>query len=640
MQAYTDALGLLPCSSGSEGDGNAAAPACPPGATCTACGGDPATNLRLPLLTNRALARHRLGKYAAAAEDAEAALQLDPSNVKAAFRAAAAHLALGDGISAERHASMLSSRGDAPGAGINVAPAGWGAVTQHAAALAAHQRRVEAIHQGQHAYPQAQSSLQPHMEALLGSLQAEAEGEDAELPGGPVHMLQQLATLLGDGEGVAAAEAAAVLCAAPGQRGWRLLLFFLADPDPACQAAAAAALRAAGRAAALNSSAVLWPAEVWRRLLAAALAAGRSAGSDPLSVAPMQLLVWAAERDAWVLQQLLTHPLPGGEPAVDEPDTAGLAPLTQLSALLINASKLQLVEPEAVVAAAKLLRLYASDPAAAEALGNLGCRPLLALLRAASSAEGMAAFQQPGDEANAGSTSAVAAAAEGPAGEQVDAAAGTAAAAAAGAQTEDPEQAALQALRRKRRAIYDGELVALRRALLGALAELAGSCRELLLVECVVREGHAGWASKRKVSAGAFLTGEPTNSARCMHKREQGRCMYCGPRGTTKTRRACPALAVPDHESRCSASEPTPCARAQSYLPWRGSCTSNSHGGAKRCLAPTERRARTQSATLRPTTATTLRVGRAGCKASACPGQRRCAHVPACVHLSAYGCLS
>lgn len=423
---------------------------------------------------------------------------------------------MGNGIAADRHASPLCSLGDTPGKELNGASAGWALLAQHAATLAAHQRRVEAVQQRLSADPLDRVPVHQQVAALLRSLQAEAEGEDAELPGGAVHLLRQLAALLGADRGTgssaasdratAASEAAAALCAAPGQRGWRLLLFFQADPDPACQAAAAASLRAAGQAAAAGSPAVLWPAEVWCRLLAAALSAATQEAGPLHSASAMRLLHWAAERDAWVRQQLFTHPLYGGEEAAGKPATAGAAPLTQLAAPLGDATRLHLMAPAAVVAAAQLLQLYASDSAAADALGSLGCRPLHALLRAVSSAEGMAAFQQP----ESSSAAAAAPAPAGPAGEQADAAFGgdSGSGAAAGGPLEDPELEALQALRRKRRAIYDEELVAVRRALLGALAELAGGCRELLLAECVAREGPAGSAGRRKVSAGPCLTGE------------------------------------------------------------------------------------------------------------------------------------
>ncbi|KAL4440288.1 hypothetical protein ABPG75_003289 [Micractinium tetrahymenae] len=519
VEAYTAALEALGCSVATNTfSSNASAADAPAAGGAT---GSPNISLRVPLLTNRALARHRIGEYAAAAEDAEAALRLQPGNVKAAFRAAAARLALGDGIAAEQHAALLCADGSSRGKEAGAAPAGWAAVAQRAAAMAAHQRRVEAV-QRQLAASQAEGSVPQRVAALLGALAAEAEGEDVELAGGPVALLHQLAALLSaDGsharrtsdrgcgrEEAAGAEAAAVLCAAPGQRGWRLLLFFLADPDPTCQAAAAAALRAAGQAAAAGSRAVQWPAEVWRRLLAAAATPGRDDSSRAGSAAAMQLLGWAAERDSWVRQQLLTHPLPAEvSPACQQAGSED-SPLVQLTAMLEDTSRLHRMAPAAVVAAAQLLRLYASDSVAAEVLGNLGCRPLLALLRAADSADGMAAFAQPSDNANGDSAAAPGPAAAGPAGEAADTAIDSdSGSSGAGGQPEDPEVVALQALRKKRRAIYDKELVAVRRALLAALAELADGCRELLLAECVSQQGPASaGGGKRRAAAGAFLT--------------------------------------------------------------------------------------------------------------------------------------
>lgn len=527
MESYTAALAALNCCTISGGGGNATIPAAAISTACTASTDDDVAALQLPLLTNRALAQHRLGEYAAAAEDAEAALQLSPGSTKAAFRAAAARLALGNGHAADRHAVLVCKHGSGAGTERDSVPAGWAALAQHAAALAAHQQRVETVQQQPHDDPPA--SVHQRVAALLRSLQAEAEGEEAELPGGPVQLLQQLAGVAGCGTGsgssstdssssdssgacdagtAAAAEAAAALCAVPGQRCWRLLLFFLADPDPACRAAAAAALRAAGQAAAAGSPCVLWPAEVWRRLLAAALAADRQGDCGALSAEAMLLLHWAAERDSWVRQQLLTSPLPPEEAAVGEQGAGGGPPLAQLTALLGDASRLHFVAPATAAAAAQLLRQYAADPAAAQALGSLGCRPLLALLRAAGAAEGMAAFQQPGDGADA-SNSADPAGVAGPDGTQAAAAGGGGAAATGEGQTGDAELEALQALRKKKRAIYDAELVAVRCALLGALAELAGACRELLLAECVVRGAPAGSGDKRRASAGPFLTGEP-----------------------------------------------------------------------------------------------------------------------------------
>ena len=472
---------------------------------------------RLPLLTNRALAAHRLGDYAAASQDAEAALGLDAANSKAAFRAAAARLALGDVAATARHAALLQP---ARGVAAQALPAGWAALQQHAAALLAHQQRVEACK----ADIQQQGNGQAVRQAvgrLLQVLAAEAAGEEeedgAELPaGGAAALLEQLAGMLnsaGSGGGedtpatpavpaAAAAAAAAAMDAAPGQRGWRLLLFFLADPDPRCQAGAAAALQAAALAAGGGGS-VIWPAEVWHRLAAAAT--NWSGGSSTAAPA-MQLLAWAAERDAWVRQQLLTHPLPAeGASSAATVGAGRLSPLAQLVGVLGDAKQLRHAPPAAAAAAAALLQHYGHDPVAAEALRVLACRPLLALLRATAGVDGMAAFAQ--EEKQQDGTGAHA-----PGGAHAPASG----AAGGGSSTSshlDPEQEALEALRRKLAAVYIAEAVALRQSLLSAACQLARGAHELLLQEAVDSSSAGGSSSsgggaKRGVAAGAFLIGE------------------------------------------------------------------------------------------------------------------------------------
>ena len=62
-------------------------------------------------------------------------------------------------------------------------------------------------------------------------------------------------------------------------------------------------------------------------------------------------------------------------------------------------------------------------------------------------------------------------------------------------------------MRQKRQQVFNADLVAVRRALLTAAAELAGSSRELLLAEAVERRGGGEGGAKATVAVGAFLTG-------------------------------------------------------------------------------------------------------------------------------------
>lgn len=474
-----------------------------------------ATPLRLALLTNRSLALHRLGRYAAAAADAEAALQLDPASTKAAFRAAAAHLMAGDGAAAAQHAQALVMRGG-PAGGTTCEepsqPAAWAALARHATALAAHQQRVVNATQA--------AAAVPDVGELLEALAAEAEGE-GEAAGGPAALLHRLAALLGAAGGQQAgssshsisgsstgsdAETAAVALEARPQ-GFTLLLFFLADPDPAAQQAAVAALQAAGHAAAGGSTAaVLWPSQVWQRLAAL----GTDAAGGELQAGALRLLSWAAGQDPWVREQLLLHPLPA--PAGSDSASAALlgspAIVARVAGMLAQPATLHSMAPAAVQAAAQLLRQYATDAAAAEALAQLGCRPLLALLHAVRQAEGMAAFRAPEQDEDAD------AAAAGANGDEVcapgrDSSASSRAGAGSAASSADPEQEALEALRSKLRKVFIADLVALQHCLLSAACRLATASRELLLSEAVVEQGSSGGGSggKRGVGAGPFMTG-------------------------------------------------------------------------------------------------------------------------------------
>lgn len=509
--------------------------------------------LRQTLLTNRSLALYRLGDYAVAAGDAEAALQLDATSAKAAFRATAARLMLGDGEAATRHALLLKSLASCPG-GDDAASAAWAVAARHAAALEERQRRLAAHSQ------RPDCPAQQEAERLLAALAAEAEGEgDAELA--PAALLQQLGTLLSgsiDGGGgsskyshssvsLTVAEAAAGACAALERdpQGYGLLLFFLADPDPQCRQAAAAALLSAGQMGPAagggagaesdggEAAAVLWPAQVWRRLVGMAA----DCASSSAAVAALRLLGSAAQRDAWVRQQLLVHPLPGAEPGA--PGDAPAAPVARVAAMLHDDGTLCRLSPAAVEAAAELLRLYASDAAAAAGLLHLGSRPLLALVRAAVAAEGMPAFQPAAADDSAG---------------------GAASAPAAVGSKESLEQEALQQLRKKRQAVYNAELAALQRRLLGAAAQLAGASRDLVAAEAVQAAG----AGKKGVKAGPLLTGG-----------EGCRAAHFSPRFPSLLAHLAHAcLPLHAHPPR------------QSSWPWFGICTSGSRGAPPPCWAP------------------------------------------------------
>ncbi len=475
--------------------------------------------LRLALLANRSLALHRLGRYAAAAADAEAVLKLDPSSSKAAFRAAAARLMMGDGAAAAQHAQVLVKDGGPAAQTTSGAaasqPATWAALARHAAALAEHQLQL--------AVAEEHAAAVPEVGELLEALAAEAEGE-GEAAGGPAALLHRLAALLGAGGrqgGVDCADsssssrgsssasveqkAAVVLEVHP--QGFRLVLFFLADPDPAVQQAAIAALQAAAQAAAGCSAAtVLWPGHVWQRLAAL----GADAGGGEVQQCALCLLSWAARNDAWVREQLLLHPLPAPGSSTDASSTLPGSPaiVAQVAGLLAEPATLHSMAPAGAQAAAGLLQHYATDAAAAEALAQLSCQSLLALLCAAREAEGLAVFRPP-DQAAADDAAA--------AGDNAQAYApnhdGGPAQSGGGnhikdsSKAVDPEQEALEALQSKLRKVYIADLVALQRCLLAAACQLAGASRELLLGEAVVEQSSPGASGKRGVGAGPFLTG-------------------------------------------------------------------------------------------------------------------------------------
>lgn len=483
-----------------------------------------AAPLHLALLTNRSLALHRMGRYAAAAADAERALQLEPSNSKAAFRAAAAQLMAGDGATAMQHARLLVCDDSAAAEDSSSAAASqlaaWAALARHATALTGHQQRLAAA--------EASTGANPEIWELLEALAAEAEGE-GEAAGGPAALLHRLAALLGAGgrhgesgasSGIGsnssnrgdATKAAVALEAHP--QGFRLLLFFLADLDPAAQQAAAAALQAAAHAAAGGrAGTVLWPSQVWQRL--AALATDTSGGE--VQRAALRLLSWAAGQDTWVREQLLLHPLhtASSSPEASAATHGSPAVVAQVAGLLLQPATLHRMAPAAVQAAAELLRHYAKDAAAAEALAQLGCQPLLALVCAASLAEGMAAFQTAQQNEGAEDPTVSAAERYAPGG---DGSSSSKTGGGCGDSSIDPEQEALEALRDKLHKVFIADLVALQRCLLAAACQLANASLELLLGEAVVEQASGGGAAsgKRGVGAGPFLTGG------------EGRCLLAG----------------------------------------------------------------------------------------------------------------
>ena len=174
-------------------------------------------------------------------------------------------------------------------------------------------------------------------------------------------------------------------------------------------------------------------------------------------------------------------------PANQAAGAANSPPMTQLTALLGDASRIQRMQPAAVEAATLLLLVYAGDAGAAEGLLRLGCQPLLSLLRAAGAVEDMPAFQPADMDGDAGSA--------------------TYGLGARG--REDAEEAARRQLQHKLRQVYVAEAVALRRCLLAAAVALAGASRDMLLAEAVQQPKEIGKqkSSKRYKVAGPFLTG-------------------------------------------------------------------------------------------------------------------------------------
>lgn len=458
-------------------------------------------HLKVTLLCNRSLAHHRLGSYAAAANDAQAALHLQATHSKAAFRLAAALLQLGD-VTAAMHALHLPP--ESQGSTRGQLPAGWDVLKAHAASRLAHERRQAASVVG------AAGSAWAQLQGVLALLEAEADGEADGPEADPAALMQQLAALLkpparSDASSVEVAACLAASLEAPGCRAYQLLLFHLASPTASCVEAAASALKAAALAAAASSSATLWPAVVWQRLVA--LATDCSGGTHSGMAAALQLLEWAAGRDSYVRLQLLLHPLP-----VLEGAESNGSPIDQVLSALADSGRLHHMPPAAVSAAAQLIRRYAADPASTDALAV--CRPLLPLLRAAAAAESMAAFQLEADGANQAASAAVEASqADGGSGLVRSSAGLSASPADQEAQPAAPrtlaeaEEQALLALRQKRQRVFIAELVSLRRELLGAALQLAARSRELLLREAVEERASGVREGKRSVGAGAYLTG-------------------------------------------------------------------------------------------------------------------------------------
>lgn len=390
-----------------------------------------ASRLAVALLSNRALARLRRGEHAAAAADAEAALEAEPAHARARHRAVLSYLAMGDATSAIAHAAML--------------PPGDSALRQRAHAAAAHATRLAETPAG---VPLL--SALDRLNRLLKALRADLAGDDeADLD--IAAALQEVAATLSSEHGPPA------LALLEKEGGYQMLLMLLTASDSACQAAAADVLRAA---ATVGGVAVLWPPALWSRLLA--LACSVSAPPAATSAA-MQLLAVAAKQDAWVRTELLVNPLAAAAPG-DEP---GPVPLAAITEMLGDGSRLEWSGMSTIAAAAQLLQLYSADAASARTLLSLprGCHPITALLQACEAARHMRQLED-GEQASSS----------------------------AALQETLPatEREALAQLRQKQRAVFDTRLVALRRTLLAAAAGLSAAAApggmELAASEAVGRD--------------------------------------------------------------------------------------------------------------------------------------------------------
>lgn len=316
----------------------------------------------------RPQALYRQGRYAECAADGEASLALDGRGQKARYRAALAHLMLGQSREAQPLVAALLEQATSAAEPTQPGAPASAALPPHLATLrgaAAAMLRHDA-HRGQLA--RCSDGLQPEgagrVGELLCALGDDMEGEaDADIAA----VLGELSQLLLGGASWRAGGPARAAFEA--HNGYPLVLCYLTE---AYCSQAAAVLRAASgwqgpaacgegqqqqqQAAAAEGAlgTVMWPPLVWQRLLSTALASG---GSSRLAAAAIQLLCWAAGAP-WARTQVLAHPLPTA-PAVSHGDMSSgsavtASPLEQVAGML-QGLPATATDAAVVAAAAELL---------------------------------------------------------------------------------------------------------------------------------------------------------------------------------------------------------------------------------------------------------------------------------------------
>lgn len=301
-------------------------------------------------------AHFKLGCYAQSAADAEASLELEHGSQKARYRAALAHLMLGQPLAAQPHVAALTApfgleaeasaevktaaEASGPNAATKVAappqllPAHLAILQEATCAMLRHhtlkhqqeQEQLGAVSTSDRAGGSGRSAAAAGCHRTSELLQVLSDDMDGEADADIVSVLQELSCLLCTS---GAARAVFEL-----HNGFPLVLCYLTEAY--CSRAAEVLQAASGwqqgqakrqgyGATALEESqqpggsngeqepgrgAVMWPPLVWRRLVAAAVGGNSAGGGSTLVATAMQLLSWAAG-DPWARTQLLVHPLPG-----------------------------------------------------------------------------------------------------------------------------------------------------------------------------------------------------------------------------------------------------------------------------------------------------------------------------------------
>ena len=319
----------------------------------------PPVTSRAQILTNRALVsssvylvvppsfshllnlqcHYRLGQFESAAEDAEAALEMDQTNIKAHFRAALSYLIQSNPDKALQHLEVCLDSKDSIGQ--------FQSTLGHASA--------------QFKLTQVAGPDDDLISDLISILEDDIDGSpDADVD----YALRQLDKVLGDQEALPLLKAQR-LKTFQERNGYPLILAMLSS-KPYTQLAINVL-----KALSIENDMLVWPPVVYHRLMSAVTNAVD--GDQEIAA---ELLLWAASKDAWVREQFLPHHRIGHKSSSSSSSSSSRS--DSLLGLLFAAFE----NPEIIVKWTPLTvqRLSQLIVAASDGVETLPCQPIRALL--------------------------------------------------------------------------------------------------------------------------------------------------------------------------------------------------------------------------------------------------------------------